>query len=164
VKPEPINLNDYQDLVGHYHGESERAAIALAGSFVEHYVAHFIRHFMIDDPAVSKLFDGFGPFSTFDQRISTAYAFRLIPVWIRNDLSTIKDIRNRYAHSPKPIRPDDPKISAMFQKLSTACDPAFNAGGDGPLKDRKLIYLFAVARFVVFAHETMRRNPKLPKA
>jgi hypothetical protein len=70
---------------------------------------------MTDDPAIFKLFDGFGPFVTFDQKISTAYAFRLIPVWVRNDLSTIKDIRNHYAHSPKPIHVDDPRAHLLIQ-------------------------------------------------
>ena len=48
----------------------------------------------------------------------------------------------------------------MISRLSTATDTVFNAKGDGPLADRRLIYLFAVARFVVFAHNTRLRNPR----
>src|SRR5947208_16867313 len=75
--PEPITLNDYQSIVADYHSESDRAAIVLAGSFVEHYLANYLKHFMVQDESTKPLFSGFGPFSTFDQRISTAYAFKL---------------------------------------------------------------------------------------
>jgi hypothetical protein len=161
MKPESVNIGDYQKLVESYHGESERAAIVLAGSFVEHYIANFIKHFMVDDPAVEEWFSGFGPFASFDQRISTAYAFRLVPPWMRKDLNLIKKIRNHFAHSPRLTSSDDPKAASMFLELSTAKDPAFNASGDGrPLTDKKLIYLFAVARFVVYAHNAMIQHPR----
>jgi hypothetical protein len=47
VKRQTLNLNDYQSLAAAYHGESDRSAIVLAGSFAEHYLATYLRHFMI---------------------------------------------------------------------------------------------------------------------
>jgi hypothetical protein len=47
--PEPVTLNDYQSIVADYHSESDRAAIVLAGSFVEHCLANYLKHFMIQD-------------------------------------------------------------------------------------------------------------------
>lgn len=160
MKPEPVNLNDYQSLVVAYHGESPRAAIVLAGSFVEHFLAQYIRHFMVDDPDISRLFKDFGPFATFDQRISAGYAFRLIPAWIKDDLVLIKNIRNHFAHSPRQLTLDDAKASEMLAKLSTANDQAFEMDKCQPQERKKLLYLFAVARFVVFAHNTMLKHPK----
>ena len=160
MSPEPVNLNDYQQIVLDYHKESDRAAIVLAGSFVEHYLAAYLKHFMVDDKSISKLFKGFGPFSTFDQRISTAHAFRLIPPHIREDLQLIKDIRNHFAHSPRATSLTAPTVQNMLSKLTTAKDPAYNASSTQPLTDGRLIYLFAVARFVMLAHNTMQRNPR----
>ena len=160
--PEPVTLNDYQSIVADYHSESDRAAIVLAGSFVEHYLANYLKHFMVQDESTKPLFSGFGPFSTFDQRISTAYAFKLIPAWIRDDLRLVKQIRNHFAHSPRKTSLTDSKVQTMLSELSTAKDPAFNAKGDGPLTDGRLIYLFAVARFTVFAHTTMQNHPLTP--
>jgi len=160
--PEPVTLNDYQNIVADYHSESDRAAIVLAGSFVEHYLANYLKHFMAQDESTKPLFSGFGPFSTFAQRISAAYAFKLIPSWVRDDLLLIKQIRNHFAHSPRKTSLSDSKVQAMLSDLSTAKDPAFNAKGDGPLTDGRLIYLFAVARFTVFAHTTMQNHPNTP--
>jgi DNA-binding MltR family transcriptional regulator len=154
---------DYQRVVEDYHKESDRAAIVLAGSFVEHYLAAYIKRFMIEDEAVTKkLFRGFGPFSTFDQRISGAYAFKLIPSHIRDDLELIRHIRNHFAHSPHATSLTDAEVRDKFYELSTAKDPAYNSKGDGVLTDRRLIYLYAVSNFVVFCHNVQIQHPRAP--
>ena len=79
AKPQRLDLSDYHGVVEDYHKESDRASVVLAGSFVEHYLAAYLKHFMIDDASIGPLFAGFGPFATFEQRISVAYAFSLIP-------------------------------------------------------------------------------------
>ncbi len=73
LKRQTLNLNDYQSLATAYHGESDRSAIVLAGSFAEHYFATYLLHFMITDSEVERLFER-GPLSTFDARINGAYA------------------------------------------------------------------------------------------
>lgn len=102
VKRQTLNLNDYQSLVTAYHGESDRSAIVLAGSFAEHYLATYLRHFMVADAEIERLFE-VGPLSSFDARINIAYAFRLISKTHREDLRLIKDIRNRFAHGRASI-------------------------------------------------------------
>lgn len=160
MSPEPVNLDDYQKLVEDYHKESDRAAIVLAGSFVEHYLAAYLKHFTVQDEFTKGLFGGFGPFGTFDQRISVAYAFRLIPAHTRDDLLLIKRIRNHFAHSPRATSLIDASVRTLLSQLSTARDPAYNAHGDTPLTDGRLVYLFAVARFVVMAHTNIQNHPK----
>ena len=66
MKPEPVNLLDYQNIVETYHKGSDRAAIVLAGSFVEHFLAAYLQHFMLNDDSITNLFAGFGPFASFD--------------------------------------------------------------------------------------------------
>ena len=65
-----------------------------------------------------------------------------------------KEFFNLYSH-------DFARVSVAIPYCRVA-DPAFNAKGDGPLTDGRLIYLFAVARFTVFAHTTMQNHPNTP--
>jgi hypothetical protein len=154
LKRHALDLNDYQTLVPAYHGESDRSAIVLGGSFAEHYLATYIRNFMIDDPKVERLFEA-GPLSTFNSRIDLAYAFRLISHEHREDLRLIKDIRNRFAHTPHLIALEEPDIQSMIQKLSlykTLHDPNTPPNVQ---KSNRDIFLYTIGMFVVFAHNAI---------
>jgi len=156
-----LDLNDYQTLVPAYHGESDRSAIVLAGSFAEHYLATYIRHFMIDDPVIERLFEA-GPLSTFDARINIAYGFQLISKEHRDDLRLIKDIRNRFAHSPQLIDLQRADIKDLIQKLSiykTLHDPSTPPN---VAKSDRDIFLYSIGMFVVLAHNAMvqKKSPK----
>jgi DNA-binding MltR family transcriptional regulator len=48
----------------------------------------------------AKIFDGYGPLSSFRARIDLAFAFGLIDHEIYDDLRIIKDVRNEIAHPP----------------------------------------------------------------
>lgn len=160
MKPQNVHVGHYNDVVKLYHDESDRAAAILAGSFVEHHLAVFLKAFLVEDPEIDELFHGFGPLSTFSQRISMSAAMGLISKPIRNELRAIKDIRNHFAHHPVEATFDDPDLDKPFNKLPISSDPIFNPKGDGPLKDRKLIYLFSVSGIVVSFHNAIanKRN------
>jgi hypothetical protein len=153
VKRVPLNIADYQKFVLEYRGESDRAAIVMAGSFVEHYLATYLRHFMIADEEVEVLFSR--ALSTFDSRINIAYAFDLIGKAQRDDLRIIKDVRNAFAHSPRSLSLQDPKISAQIKQLSIW--PALEAIPEptNVEKGERYIYLFSIGRFVLFTHQRM---------
>lgn len=46
-----------------------------------------------------RIFDGYGPLSTFSAKIDVAFALDLIDADVHRDLRTIKDIRNCFAHT-----------------------------------------------------------------
>jgi hypothetical protein len=48
---------------------------------------------------VAKLFEGFGPLSTFSAKIEFAFALGLLPRHVHTDLRTIKKVRNLFAHA-----------------------------------------------------------------
>jgi len=154
LKRQTLNLNDYQSLASAYHGESDRSAIVLAGSFAEHYLATYIRHFMITDSEVELLFER-GPLSTFHARINIAYAFRLISKAHRQDLLLIKDIRNHFAHSPQLIDLQCPDIKAMVHKLSIYKTLNSQSLPPNVQKTERDIYLYSIGMFVVFAHNAI---------
>jgi DNA-binding MltR family transcriptional regulator len=139
MKPLDVNLGQYNDVVELYHNESDRAAAILAGSFVEHHLAVLLKAFLIEDSEVDDLFHGFGPLSTFAQRISMAAAIGIIDKENRDELRAIKEIRNHFAHHPLQASFADQLLDKHFNRLSATHDPAFNVHGDGPLQDRKLV-------------------------
>lgn len=158
MKPDPVDLDDYQDLVVKYHNESDRSAAVLAGSFLEHFLASILKHVLRKEPEVDELFHGFGPFSSFSQRISVAYAFGLIEKKTQDNLKAIKDIRNYFAHTPRDVSFDDKALDKLFDRLSISKSPAYNPEGNGPPKDRRLIYLFTIGMFTMQAHNWMNRT------
>lgn len=161
MKRQTLNLNDYQSLVIAYQGESDRSAIVLAGSFAEHYLATYLRHFMIADSEVEVLFER--ALSTFDARISIAYAFRLISKAQRQDLLLIKNIRNHFAHSPQLIDLQRPDIKAMVHKLSIY--KTLNAQTLSPnvQKTERDIFLYSIGIFVAFADNAMVKATTIPE-
>lgn len=154
MKRHHLNINDYQAFVHEYHDENDRAAIVMAGSFVENYLATYIRHFMIADTEVERLFAA-GPLSSFDARINVAYAFSLIPKEQRDDLRIIKSVRNHFAHAPRAVSFQNEAIRAEIQKLSIVPTIREVPGiTEEQLKPRYL-YLFTVGMFVLFADQKM---------
>lgn len=120
MKPVDLSIDDYQETVAVFHEESDRAAVVLAGGFVESYIAKFIRSHMIDSKEVDSLFEGFGPFSTYAQRVQTAFAFGLISKMQKDDLVYIGKIRNLFAHHPLKASFTDQQVSSWCGNLSTA--------------------------------------------
>ena len=159
MKREHLNISDYQSFVTAYHGESDRAAIVMAGSFAEHYLATFIRDFMIEDEDVERLFAS-GPLSSFDARINIAYAFSLIEKPQRDDLRIIKSVRNRFAHSPRAISLKQQDIAAEIEKLTIRASMEELPNPTEEQKSPRFLYLITVGLFVIFANQHMERRKK----
>lgn len=94
----PVTLIDYQNMVSLFHAESDRAAALLAGIVAEGYTETLLRGFTRTGSDVDRLFDIYGPLSSFSARINVAYAFGLIDEHLRSDLDYIKRVRNYFAH------------------------------------------------------------------
>ena len=69
------------------------------------------------------LFENFGPLSSFAGRIALAFALDLIGPEMRNDLLTVKEIRNKFAHPKGHHHFSDPVIVTLCKRLSSY-DPA----------------------------------------
>ena len=111
---------DYQaELVG----ESARAAAILVASNFEVWLGEVIgmRFGVLSGEMSSdlqgRLFKGYGPLSTFAAKIDIACALGLYDEDIRKGLHVVREIRNGFAHEPRAITFDDPKISSLCEKL-----------------------------------------------
>jgi hypothetical protein len=58
-----------------------------------------------------------GPFSTFDQKITSAFAFRIFDEATKDNLKIVKHIRNAFAHAKKLIGFEHELIVAEIKKL-----------------------------------------------
>jgi hypothetical protein len=63
-----------------------------------------------------------GPFSTFDQKITAAFAFRMFDEATRDNLKIVKNVRNAFAHAKTLIDFEHELVAAEIKKIKI---PAF---------------------------------------
>lgn len=85
-----------------YSGPDRGAAVVLA-SMVERSLGHLLRTRMRSQ-GVEEMFGFNGPLGSFSAMIQVAYGFKLVGPKTRSDLNIIRNIRNQFAHSRRPIR------------------------------------------------------------
>jgi DNA-binding MltR family transcriptional regulator len=67
---------------------------------------------------LERLFDGYGPLSSFSAKIDLCHALRIITKDMYADLTTIRKIRNAFAHSVALVNFDSPEILVLFKRFS----------------------------------------------
>lgn len=65
-----------------------------------------------------RLFDGYGPMSSFSGKIDMAYALQIITKKAYDELTTIRRLRNKFAHSIALVSFDSDEIRALFKHFS----------------------------------------------
>ena len=91
-------LFEFHNLFNLEHKE-ERTITILGGTFLEMALEHTLRAFFPEDEKeVDKLFEYNQPLGTFSSKISMAYCLGLIDKMIKEDLTLVRKIRNRFAH------------------------------------------------------------------
>lgn len=80
--------------------DSDRGAAIVAASFVENFIEYKLRHLMRSDDAnvLGSTFEQDGPLATFSSKIKMGFLLRLLGKKARNELDTIRKIRNYFAH------------------------------------------------------------------
>ena len=64
------------------------------------------------------IFGGAGPLSGLSAKVRIAYALGIIGPLVRNDLSTINDVRNVFAHAAQNVRLHDNRLWVRLAKLN----------------------------------------------
>lgn len=114
-------LTDWKGFYEELQNESPRAAVIIAGAFLDAQLRELISKSLIDDPKiVNKLLDESGPLSSFRSRIMTAYCTGLISKRLYDDLETIRGIRNKFAHKLHGYSFNDPEIVKWCKSLKLA--------------------------------------------
>jgi hypothetical protein len=70
----------------------------------------------------NRLFEGYGPLSTFAAKIDLAYALDITTDAIDTELNTMRRIRNKFAHSKERLSLDEEPIKTLFLELKRSSD------------------------------------------
>jgi DNA-binding MltR family transcriptional regulator len=98
------------------------ASVAIVGASI---IAEYLRAALLSrmrplsKTVEARLFEGYGPLSSFSSRIDIAFALDVVSHQIRDDMNTIKKIRNTFAHSEKILHFTEPEIADLCKKLRT---------------------------------------------
>ena len=172
IKIDP--LTDWKGFLKEIQNESPRAAVLIAGAFLDAQLRKLLSNFFVDDKKVvddllgSENRGGDKPISSFSARIKTAYCLGLISKSVYEDLNTIKSIRNEFAHKLQGYTFDEPEIikwckSLKLAKMITDTSPHFPDTHGG-------LFLLGVTQLsmylslnIIEAQRNRRSAPKGPK-
>ena len=97
---------------------TDRAAALVAAQFVEHALEKSIATHLANGFDEKEIFEGPGaPLGTFSAKIAMAAALGIIQRAEREDLDTIRNIRNAFAHSMTHISFDDKPVIDLVDAL-----------------------------------------------
>lgn len=106
--------------------KSDRATVIVATSVVEKDLVKAIEIRMVPDAReTSMLFKHSGPLGPFEAKVHLAYLMGMIDGPLRDDLTRIGDIRNRFAHQVEPLRFNSHAIHALCDALAIVDAPAY---------------------------------------
>ena len=113
-------LPDPAEMAQELLGESDRAAIILAGSLLDDALKYRISQSLAieaTEKQITSIFDYPGPLGTFSDRTSLAYIFGFIDKTTTKQLNDIRELRNGCAHSTKPMSFSVPQVANVVKRL-----------------------------------------------
>lgn len=118
VKP---TLADFSATLKEFDDASDRAAAIVGSTLVETYLERAIlsRLVKLDEDQEAELLSGDAPLSSFAARIKLGYSLGLYNDETREDLDTVRDIRNAFAHAPISISFKTKEVIESCQRLKT---------------------------------------------
>jgi len=129
--------------------------VSLCG--LDNKLEKLLRKVMIDDKDLDKLMAAGGRLKPFSVKVKLAYALGLIPKAIKEDLTYINRIRNRFAHDEDTVSFDKSPICNWCKELSTAKTHCINP------PDAIDLYRLAVLRSLKFLDREVREKATTTK-
>ncbi len=71
----------------------------------------------LDKTMTERLFEGYGPISSFAAKIDLAYALDITTTEVHTDLNKIRRIRNEFAHSPDMLTLGSQRVKQLLNLL-----------------------------------------------
>ena len=97
-KNEPVTTEEFFDFISEFNDRDDRSTAIVGSAFLEQILAELLENFLIDD---TKAVDTLIKDTDFCTKIKLAYCLGLINKSERQDLDTIRSIRNLFAHNFK---------------------------------------------------------------
>jgi hypothetical protein len=97
--------------------KEDRTITVLGGTFLEMALEQILRAYLPEnEKEVDKLFEYNQPLGTFSSKITTAFCLGLIDKLVKDDLTLVRKIRNKFAHDLF-VNFDDPQIASWIKEL-----------------------------------------------
>lgn len=119
---QPIEVLSRQSKIVHnvVNNESDIACVLILTSYLDQCVASLLNNFLINKSnTVDKLLNPNGILGTFRARSELIYSLGLIPKSLFENLITIGQIRNRFAHSHLEVDFSNKNIIDLINSLQT---------------------------------------------
>jgi DNA-binding MltR family transcriptional regulator len=149
--------------------DANNLAVVLVGTgFVDSCLAAVLDNYLVHGSAVREsLLDHRGPLGTFFARNGLCYCLGLYPKALYQDLATIGEIRNRFAHHHLALTFDTPEVSKDCEKLSYALSASSGFGfGQGwhdmfnrDARQRFIISVTVIAHTLLQVARTVKPPP-----
>jgi hypothetical protein len=156
-----FDLDHYGAFQKTYEAESDRSVVILASSYLEKYLEEYLTKKLVDDKSVSKLFEGYGPLSTFAAKIDIAFAIGLLPRHVFVDLRTIRKIRNLFAHEPDTLNFESSRVKDHCATLWPAIGIPRSDGSKRQQQEPRSQFLVAVFWVVLHMDTEGKRVSRL---
>ncbi|KPW95552.1 MULTISPECIES: MltR family transcriptional regulator [Pseudomonas syringae group] len=116
--PKPDPFGTYNELNRTLRNLDERALVLTLAAFAEDTLGELLMAFFMPSAASRSLVNGFNaPLGNFSSRIKATYAIGLISKGQFNDLQHLREIRNKFSHTWKPISFTDPSVAGHILGL-----------------------------------------------
>lgn len=113
-----VESEDYHETILEIEHQTDRAAALIAAGLLEERLLGLLKARMFGDPTTQdKMFKGYGPLASFSAKIDLGYLLGLYDAEMQQRLHTIRNIRNEFAHSVRPIDFGSQKVKALCTKL-----------------------------------------------
>ena len=123
ILEENPHLAEFLPFLDTHNAESPRGSVLVACSFLDEQLRAIIEAFLVPDSDKSLLLNGFNAqIGTFSARIKTAHCLGLISDAERDDLDTLRKIRNEFAHSHR-VDFDAQKVIDLCSNLNFSASP-----------------------------------------
>jgi DNA-binding MltR family transcriptional regulator len=100
--------------------QTDRGAAIIGSAIIDDFLSDALkRRLILTSDLRERLFEGNGPLANFSAKIDMAFAVGICDSNLRADLHYIRRIRNRFAHTPEPLRFSDEKISGWCSQFCT---------------------------------------------
>lgn len=139
--------------------ESDRGAAIIAAAYLEEILKQILDAYLADVKCSDEILSGFNaPFGSFSAKIKTTYSLGFLEDKEFSTINTIRQIRNKFAHSWKGVSFQSQSIIDLCKKLSNCGHETLDKATYS--RDRFNMNVAILYIDLLFRIETIRKNKR----
>lgn len=154
-----LNLAAYNEFVGRFQAETDRAAAVLGGSYLDSFLESALRSVLVTGPRVDAMFEGAGAsLGSFSNKTALAFALGIIAEPMARDIDLVRKVRNHFAHQIWDASFDSAPVSDWCRGLGLVSTMKAETGEPLELSQPRVRYLLTIA----ITTTRIAYSPKVP--